>query len=813
MKVSYNWLKDYIDPELSPVKLGELLTDCGLEVEGIEKYEQIEGGLEGLVVGEVVACEKHPNADKLKLTQVNVGEEQNLPIVCGAPNVATGQKVIVARVNATIHPLNGDSFKIKKAKIRGEVSEGMICAEDEIGLGESHDGIMVLDTKAVVGSPAADYFQLDSDYTIEIGLTPNRADAMSHFGVARDILAVLKSKGAKQKNLSLKQAHPNTFPKKEGNLEIKLSVENPEACPRYAGLCFDNIEVKASPSWIQNRLKAIGLKPINNVVDVTNFVLHDFGQPLHAFDYDAIKNQHVVVRTAKAGTKFVTLDEQERSMDPMDLMICNDSDAMCIAGVFGGLHSGVSEKTTRIFLESAYFDPVFVRKTAKRQGLNTDASFRFERGIDPNITTDALAMASHLLVKYAGARLASDLQEFYPTPLKNFKVDFNIDNCYRMIGHDIPEQTILDIFENLDIEILERNGSDFKLEVPVYRVDVQREADLIEEILRIYGYNNIALPNKIKLSINPAPKVDQESIKNRIADLMVANGFVESMSNSLNSDAPYSESEKERLVKILNPLSSELNVMRKEMVYDALKNITHNQNHKSKDLKFFEFGKVYAKNETIEEAQVLSIAICGSWDEEVWNGPGRNSDLYLLKSVLGKIVSSLGLSSTLNKTSRNEDALFKMGQNILHKKNSVLRFGELNDDLLKKFDTKGPVFYAELKWDYLMKLCLNHEISVHDIPKYQEVRRDLALLLDKAVSFDQLQKLAFQTEQKMLREVSLFDVYEGKNLPSGKKSYALNYILRDDSKTLTDEKVDKVIKRIFEKYQTEFKAELRSGEL
>ncbi len=811
MKISYKWLKDYINIDLSADEVSGLLTDCGLEVEGMELFEQVKGGLDGIFIGEVIDAVKHPNADRLKLTTVDIGSEK-LPIVCGAPNVAKGQKVVVATVGSMLYPANGESFEIKKAKIRGEVSQGMICAEDEIGLGDDHDGIMVLDDHAKVGTPASDYFNLETDIVFEIGLTPNRADAMSHFGVARDLLAVLKTKGISAPETELKSPRSDSFERDGEKLAISLDVQDKDACPRYAGVCLSEIKVAESPEWLQNRLRSIGLNPINNVVDITNFIMHDMGQPLHAFDYDQIQNSRVVVRKAQAEKEFISLDEEKREMTSDDLMICHDNDAMCIAGVFGGLTSGVSTKTERVFLESAYFDPVHIRKTAKRQGLSTDASFRYERGIDPHITIKALKAAVNLLKEVCGAKISSDILESYPEKIEDHRVHFNYETASRLMGERLAIEKIREILNYLDIKIAKESGDQFELIVPAYRVDVRREADIVEEILRIYGYNEIPMPDKMHISINPAPRVDREALKNRVADLLVSSRLTECMSNSLSSSREYAEGSE--LVEILNPLSNELNVMRANMVYDMLHSIRQNQHHQSNDLKLFEFGKTYGKAEaSFNEKEELCIALSGQFDDELWNSPRRSSDLYQLKSMVQKVLKSLGLSTQLAQSTSCDSRFFSEGLSFKKRKNEVIHLGLVKAELCKKFDVKGPVFMAILDWDALCKYCLNHDVQVSDIPKFQSVRRDLALLVDEGVSFKQLEELALKTDSSILRDVSLFDVYEGKNLEKGKKSYALSYVFRDDNKTLTDKRVDIVVKKIFDSYVKELGASLRSGQL
>lgn len=812
MKISYNWLKQYIDLNLPAERTGELLTDCGLEVEGIEEVQSIKGGLEGLVIGEVLTCEKHPNADKLSVTTVNVGNDSNLNIVCGAPNVAAGQKVVVATVGTTLYTPEGDSFKIKKGKIRGEVSEGMICAEDEIGLGNSHDGIMVLDSSATVGTPAASYFNIESDFVFEIGLTPNRADATSHIGTARDFKALsIMHDDVNVKQINWPSVHD--FKIDNEDLKIEVKVEDYEACPRYAGVTLTGVKVEESPEWLQNRLKAIGLAPINNVVDITNYVLHEVGQPLHAFDADKIKGNKVVVKTLPEGTPFKTLDEQERKLNEKDLMICNESEGMCIAGVFGGIESGVSEQTQSIFLESAYFNPVSVRKTAKRHALNTDASFRFERGIDPNITVYALKRAAMLIKEIAGGSISSEIIDLYPQPIEDFTVKFNYNNCDRIIGESIDRSIIKQIITQLEIEITEESDDFLMLNVPAFKVDVQREIDVIEEVLRIYGYNKIEIPEKVHSSLAFADKPDKEKIQNTIANIFSANGFHEMMANSLTKSSYYNENPTwpvENSIEIKNPLSSELDVLRQSLVYNALEAIAYNQNRRNEDLKMFEFGKTYSKlNGESHEEKHLSMVITGKFNKESWNTGDENANFYHLKGYLHQMLEKLGLSNFALRWSESELAIYSYGLDLKINNKSALSIGRISDDLMKDFDIRNEVFYADINWDVIIDLVKNTKIKYKPISKYQAMRRDFAMLIDTNVKFEQIEQIARKTEKKLLREINLFDVYQGKNLEAGKKSYAVSFTFKDDNKTLTDVQVDKIMNKLLKQFETQVGATLR----
>lgn len=813
MKIAYNWLKDHLNINLNPEVISDLLTDCGLEVEGLEEVETIKGGLKGLVIGQVVSVARHANADKLSCTIVNVGGDKNLPIVCGAPNVAEGQKVVVALVGAKIYPTEGEPFEIKKAKIRGEVSEGMICAEDEIGLGENHDGIMVLPDDAIVGTHAADFFNVKSDYIFEIGLTPNRADAMSHFGVARDLLAVLKQKGLVEVNTKLIDKITD-FKVDNQDFNIPVVVENQEACPRYCGVTITNVKIAESPEWLKNKLRSIGLKPLNNVVDITNYILHDLGQPLHAFDADEIAGNSVFVKTLPSNSPFVTLDEVERKLNQNDLMICNQEGGMCIAGVFGGLKSGVKKSTKNIFLESAYFNPVFVRKTAKRHGLNTDASFRFERGIDPNITMIALQKAAMLIKEVAGGEIASTPKDTHPENFENFEVSINISRVNALIGKNIEKPIIKDILNSLDIEIIDQIEQNWLLSIPPYRVDVKREADVVEEILRIYGYNEVEIPQKINASVSFTQGLDFQKLKSSIADNLIGLGFNEAMSNSLISSENIAKAkivDENLLVKPENPLSAELDALRPNLLVNALEAVRYNLNRKQENIKLFEIGKGYILNEEkYSETRYVSITVSGNAMSGNWKDNPQPADFYFAKGVLDGIVARFGLNQHSKfKVLENTDYACKYGVDYNWRKNNFAFCGELNQNLLQEFDIKSPVFYAQINLDLLFDLVKNQKVSVSELPKFPAVKRDLALLVNKEITFDALKISAQNSDQKFLKSVDLFDVYEGKNLPEGKKSYGLTFILQDQEKTLTDKEVERVMDKIYTSFKANFAAELR----
>ena len=808
MKISYSWLQQFLQVDWEPIKTGELLTDLGLEVEGIETKESIKGSLKGIVVGKVLTCTQHPNADRLKITTVDIGSEEPIQIVCGAPNVAAGQKVPVATVGTTLYDDKGEGFKIKKGKIRGEESYGMICAEDELGLGKGHDGILVLDEELTIGTPAAKVFNIETDYVFEIGLTPNRSDAMSHFGVARDLRA-----GLIQKDIKLELISPSVsdFHVDERTLRLDVEVENKELVPRYCGITITDVEVKDSPEWIQNRLKAIGLTPKNNIVDITNYVLHELGQPLHAFDAQKIKGNKILVKTLKEGTKFTTLDEVERELSSEDIMICDaDSNPLCIAGVFGGLKSGVTENTTSIFLESAYFNPVSVRKTAKRHALNTDASFRFERGIDISITEYALKRTALLIEEYAGGKLASDVSDFYPEKIEDFQVFLSYDNAYRLIGQEIPKEIIKNILASLEIKINSETEGGLGLTIPSYRADVQREADIIEEILRVYGYNNIEFSHKLNTSISFDSNKDTK-VENIIADQLSALGFNETMANSLTKPEYASLSEninEEANVEMLNPLSNDLKVLRQSLLFSGLESVRYNINRKNNSLKFYEFGKTYHKyNDKYEENKHLTLFVTGNRAKDSWSLGNKTSDFFYLKGIITALLSRLGINKV--KSSPTKQDVFSEGISFGLGKIKLIEFGVVKQSILKEFGIKQEVLFADFNWDTILNLVGNKNIKVTNLPKYPIVKRDLALLLDSKVAFNDVYNLAFQTERKLLKEVDLFDVYEGDKLPEGKKSYAISFLLQDETKTLADKQIDKIMQKLQLTFEKNLEAVLR----
>ena len=809
MKIAYSWLRNYIKADITPQEVSTYLTDCGLEVEGMEEVETIKGGLKGIVIGEVLTKVKHPDADKLNCTTVNVGGDEPLSIVCGAPNVEVGQKVVVSTVGAELFPIDGESFKIKKSKIRGQVSEGMICAEDEIGLGEGHDGIMVLDPNVVVGTPAAEYFNVESDWMIEIGLTPNRADAASHFGVTRDLVAVLKRY---DKTAELIKPSVANFKVANTSRTVSVTVEDQEACPRYSSLTISGVEVKDSPNWLKNHLLTIGAKPINNVVDVTNYVLHEMGQPLHAFDADKIIGDKVIVKQLPEGTEFVTLDGAERKLSDKDLMICNAEEGMCIAGVFGGEKCGVKTSTTNVFLESAYFNPVSVRKTAKRHGLNTDASFRYERGTDPNITIYALKRAALLIQELAGGEISSEINDIYPNPIANFEFDFSIVNCNRIIGQEIGEERIKQILTDLEIEIKAEKDGVLSLSVPPYRVDVQREIDVIEDVLRIFGYNHIEMPDFLKSSLSYAPKPDAEEIQNSVSNLMTDNGFFEIWNNSLTAANLYKTDDKlgDDVVEMLNPLSSDLNVMRQNLLFGGLDTLRYNINRKSDRLKLYEFGKTYFRTEEgkYKEIKRLSLFMTGTKQSENWQSKSSNVDFFDLKNQVELIIQKLRLKGRLE-TEEVKNDHFAYGISYTLNKRSLVDFGAVSNELLNRFDVSQEVFYADFNWDNILKLVSTKAVQYSPISKFPTVRRDLALLINDSITFEQIEQLAQKQERKLLKEVNLFDVYQGKNLAEGKKSYGVSFTFGDDDKTLTDVQIEKVMDKLIKTYQKELGAELR----
>ncbi|WP_431158103.1 phenylalanine--tRNA ligase subunit beta [Winogradskyella poriferorum] len=808
MKISYNWLKQFIKIDWDAEKTGELLTDLGLEIEGIEAYETVKGGLKGIVVGEVLTCEQHPNADRLKVTTVDIGADEPVQIVCGAPNVAKGQKVPVATIGTTLYTVEGEAWKIKKGKIRGEESHGMICAEDELGLGDSHEGIMILDKHLKVGTKASEVFNIENDQVFEIGLTPNRADAMSHYGVARDLKA-----GLLQKEVALELITPSvsSYHVDARSLKIDVEVKDKEKCPRYCGVTISGVKVESSPDWLQHRLKSIGLSPINNIVDITNYVLHELGQPLHAFDAQKIAGNKVEVRTCKAGTKFTTLDETARELHEDDLMICDVEKPMCIAGVFGGIDSGVSENTRDIFLESAYFNPVSVRKTAKRHGLNTDASFRFERGIDPNITEYALKRAALLITEIAGGEISSDVSDSYPVKIEDFQVRLSFDNAKKLIGEEIPRETIKSILTSLEIKVNNVTETGLGLTVPAYRNDVQREADIIEEILRVYGYNNVGTTEKLNASISNSTRFEDYKLQNIIGQQLASQGFFEIMTNSLTTPQ-YIElvdsMNAEHNVEMLNPLSNDLGVMRQSLLFSGLEAIAHNINRKRADLKLFEYGKTYHQySEAREEYKHLSIFITGNKTSERWNTSVSPSDFFFLKGTVDAVLERLGLSRY--KSAPTKSDIFSEGIALSLGKKKLVEFGLVRKSILKGFGISQQVLFADFNWDNVLEMAKHNAIKFKAIPKYPEVRRDFALLLDHQVSFDDIFTVAKQTEKQLLKNVNLFDVYEGKNLPEGKKSYAVSFTLQDENKTLTDKQIDKIMSKLQSSFESKLGAELR----
>lgn len=807
MNISYNWLKQFLNIEWEANQTAELLTDLGLEVEGVTPFESIKGGLKGVVVGHVLNCVQHPNADRLKLTTVNIGAEEPVQIVCGAPNVAAGQKVPVATIGTTLYS-EGEPWKIKKGKIRGEESHGMICAEDELGLGKGHDGILVLNDDAIVGTPCSEIFKIEIDEVFEIGLTPNRADAMSHFGVARDLRA-----GLRQKEIEKELITPplSNFNITDRSLKIDVTVEDSKLAPRYCGITLSNLIVQPSPTWLKNRLNAIGITPKNNLVDATNYVLHELGQPLHAFDADKIKGKKVIVKTLAKGSKFTTLDEVERELHEEDLMICDAEKPMCIAGVFGGIHSGVTEETTSIFLESAYFDPVSVRKTAKRHGLNTDASFRFERGIDIENVEFALRRAAILIKEIAGGEITSDVIDLYPNKVVDQQVFLSFEKTNNLIGQEIPRDTIKSILSSLDIKVMNVTETGLGLMIPSYRVDVQRDVDVVEEILRVFGYNNINFTEKLNASIASTSKLEDYKLQNIVGNLLAVKGFFEIMANSLtNPDyIPLSDNLKEENnVVMINPLSNDLSVMRQSMLFSGLSAISHNINRKRGNLKLFEFGKTYHQFETKRiENKHLSLFLTGNRNEDSWETPTHKTDFYVLKTMTETVLSRLGINKVVSAPLETSD--FSEGLILKSNKKEVAVIGIVKSKTLKYFDIKQEVFYADINWDNLLSLVSKTNIVYEDIPKYPEVKRDFALLLDTKTTFKEVHDLAFQTERNLLKSINLFDVYTGKKLPEGKKSYAVSFTLQDQKSTLTDKQIDKIMGKLKNRYEKELSAELR----
>ena len=817
MKISYSWLKEYIDVNLTPQEMSDILTSIGLEVESLEKVEAVKGGLKGVVIGQVLTCAKHPDADKLSITTVNIGKTEPLNIVCGAPNVAAGQKVMVATVGTTLY-FNDSELTLKKTRIRGQLSEGMICAEDELGLGTSHDGIMVLPSDAPIGTPASDFFNLEDDYQFEIGLTPNRIDAASHFGVARDLAAYLNL----TKDTKATKPSVDHFKIDSNNLPIPVEVKNAEACPRYSGLTISNVRVGPSPEWLQKRLRSIGLSPINNVVDVTNFVLHEVGQPLHAFDADKIEGKKVVVGTLPQDSPFTTLDDVERKLSSEDLMICNTTEGMCIAGVFGGNKSGVNEGTKNIFLESAYFNPVWIRKTAKRHGLSTDASFRYERGADPNITIWALKRAALLIKEVTGGDISSEIVDVYPNPVENFRVELSIDYTTKLIGKNIPKETIRQILTGLDIAIEAENDDMLSLSIPPYRVDVQRPADVVEEILRIYGYNNVEISNKVNSTLAHSTRPNKQMVTKLISDTLTGIGMYEIMCNSLTKKAYYDKLKTyptENTVEIINPLSTDLNGLRQTLLFGGLESVIYNINRKKGNLKLYEWGNCYTFDKTKESYEValkaynedmrLALWLTGDDTEESWMKKQEKITFYHLKANVFNILDKLGIDTNSLNLSEAPSDIFEYGISLVINGKTLGYLGMVSKRICKDFDIKQEVYFAELEWESLFKMAKKNRVQFNEIPKYPEVRRDLALLVNEDVTFAQIKEVAQKSERKLVKDINLFDVYKGANLGKGKKSYAVSFILQDDSKTLTDKQIDKVMNNLIGAFDRDLGAQIR----
>ncbi|MBA5791406.1 phenylalanine--tRNA ligase subunit beta [Flavobacterium sp. xlx-214] len=811
MQISYNWLKQFIKLDTTPEETAEILTDLGLEVEGIEAFESLKGGLKGVVVGHVISCEQHPNADKLSVTRVDLGNgEPPVQIVCGAPNVAAGQKVPVATIGTVLYDKEGNEFVIKKGKIRGEESHGMICAEDELGLGESHDGILVLDNDLEPGTKASEVFDIYTDAVLEIGLTPNRADAMSHWGVARDLRAGLIQQKPTQSYSELITPSVSKFKVEKRTLKYDIQVEDTKLAPRYCGVTISGITVKPSPAWLQNALKAIGITPKNNIVDATNYVLHELGQPLHAFDASRIKGNKIIVKNAVAGSKFITLDGVERTLHEEDIVICDENQPLCLAGVLGGQQSGVSENTTAIFLESAYFNSVSIRKTAKRHGISTDASFRFERGIDPNITDYALKHAAILITEISGGEITSDVTDLYPKKIEDFSVFLNYSQVNKILGEVIPQETIKKILASLDIKINNITDKGLGMAVPAYRVDVQREIDVIEEILRVYGFNNIKTGSKINATIANGSKTDDHKVQNITANQLVSQGFYEIMANSLTSPAYsdlISDLNKAQQVQILNPLSSDLAAMRQTLLFGGLESMAYNINRKNTDLKYFEFGKTYAKTLSgYEEYKHLALFATGNASQINWNNKAAAVDFFLFKGYIDALLQRLGINKLVSMP--NESDQFSEGLVYFLGDRKIVSFGSLKKSILKHFDIKQEMFFADFNWNAILSV-VSSKIKFAEISKYPIVKRDLALLLKNDITFAEVYKTVKLVDKNLISDVSLFDVYEGDKLPEGTKSYAISIKLQDKEKTLTDVQIDKIMSKIQKQLQTEVGAELR----
>ena len=835
MNISYKWLREYVDCDLTAREIADALTSIGLEVDGVEEVQSIKGGLEGIVVGEVLTCEPHPNSDHMHVCSVNLGTGEPEQIVCGAPNVAAGQKVIVATLGTKLY--DGDQcFTIKKSKLRGIESNGMICAEDEIGIGQSHDGIIVLPEDAVPGTKAADYYHLESDFLIEVDITPNRSDACSHYGVARDLYAWLVQNGYKT---SLHRPSDEAFKVDNNDLPIRVTVENNEACPRYAAVSLKNCKVAESPEWLKTRLTTIGPRPINNIVDITNYIMMAYGQPLHCFDADMVKDHHIIVKTMPEGTPFVTLDGEEHKLSDHDLAICNSQEPMCIAGVFGGKGSGTYETTTNVVLESAYFNPTWIRKSARRHGLSTDASFRFERGIDPNGTLYALKQAALLAKELAGAEISMDIIDVYPNPIQDAIVDLKYDYVNNLIGKVIPAETVKSIVGSLEMKVLSETSEGLKLQVPAYRVDVQRPCDVVEDILRIYGYNNVEMPQSVRSCMAIKGDVDKSyKLQNVVGEQLVGAGFREMWNNSLQRAAYYEGLESlkaENCVRLLNPLSQDLSVLRQTLLFGGLESIARNISYRSSNLAFYEFGNCYYFHaerrcpdivpgvsssrdpevikhvlDAYNEDYHLGLWLTGKRVSGSWAHADEDASVYELKAHVINILRRLGVPFGSLVFAKGESDLFDKSIEIRNRGGKVLvQFGIVSLKILKQFGLEQPVFFADLNWQQLMRAVRNQKVTATDLPKYPAVSRDLALLIDKSVEFGQIEAIAYQTEKKLLKEVRLFDVYEGKNLPEGKKSYAVNFILQDETKTMGDKQIDAIMQKLIQNLTKQLNAELR----
>lgn len=807
MTISYNWLCEYLPEKIEPEKLSKILTGIGLEVESLEKYEAVKGGLKGLIIGEVITCEKHPDADKLKLTSVNIGTAENLQIVCGAANVATGQKVVVATIGATIYPVNDEPLTIKKTKIRGIESQGMICAEDEIGLGQSHAGIMVLPEDAKVGIPAAEYFHLTEDHIFEIGLTPNRIDAMSHLGVARDVCAYLSHHN--KKDITVKSPFKNNFKPDNQGLQMEVVIENAEACQRYSGVSIENVTIAESPDWLQQRLKSIGLRPINNIVDITNFILHETGQPLHAFDADTIKGKKVIIKNLPEGTPFVTLDDKERKLSSEDLMICNSSEPMCIGGVYGGIQSGVSEKTTSIFLESAWFNPSDIRKTSLRHGLRTDAATRFEKGVDISNTVTVLKRAAMLTKEIAGGDIASDVVDVYPVPRQKTQVALKYHYLKKLSGKNYHGDTVKNILNSLGFELLKEGDDEMRFCVPLNKPDITIAADVVEEIMRIDGLDNVEIPTMITIAPSVETLSHEVAYTEKTAEYLAGSGFREIFTNSITNSAYYSEEILQATVKMINNLSEELNILRPGMMETGLESIAWNLNRKNNDLKFFEFGKTYSVNSTgsYTENDHLAIYITGNITADSWKSKTGKADFYFLKAVFEKIINILGL--TIDSYTQDENAALSNSLQVNIKNEKIAELGSISNKILDRFDIKQPVFYADLNWDKLLELNRKIKIEYREVAKYPAVHRDLAIIINKTVRFEEVEKATQAARLNKLRSIRLFDIFESEKLGIDKKSMAVSFTFLDDEKTLTDKEIDGMMNKIISSYEKELNAEIR----